>query len=124
MESRLGQDADRLCQRSKRMRGRASVVAVVGSLVTVAAARFVSEAASRIVGSIVVSTIVIMGVVSYASMRRAIRLVLKRYGLPPACASTVLGRTLREERAFDEWLAESRLTILNRRTSPTDDTPA
>jgi hypothetical protein len=121
MESRLGQDAVRSYQRSMRIRGRAAVVALVGSLVTIAAARFVSEAASRTVGSIVVSTIVIMGAASYASMRRAIQLVLKRYGLPPAYSSTVLGRTLREERAFDEWLAESRLTILNRNTSPTDD---
>lgn len=123
MESRLGHDTLRHFHRAVIIRSYGMIMALLGSLVTIAAARFVSETASYIVGSFVVSTVVVMGVASFVSMRRAIRLLVTRFGLPPAYASTVLDRTFRDERAFDEWLARCRPMTLNRQASSDDDTP-
>lgn len=62
-----------------------------------------------------------MGLTSALLMSRATRLILAQNGLPPEFASSLSPRLLNDTEAFDKWLAESRLTILNRRTTQADD---
>jgi hypothetical protein len=82
-----------------------------GSLVTMAFAAYASSGVYDVEASVYFLIGVALAVSSVVSQRRALRLLMDRYGLPSACASKVLGRTWRDPAAFDGWLAECQARV-------------